>query len=157
MGMARVEHGRRARSVFVYGVNSAVPDVWKFVVRQGRFLPEGDLSRAAALVVLGPKLKRELFGDDNALGSYVRVGGRRFMVVGVMAPKGLLLGLDIDDVAYVPVAAAQQLFNRDDLMEIDAMFAEHLDPDAVVADVRAVLRARHDGEEDFSVTTCSGS
>ncbi len=41
-GMARVAAGERGRSVFIYGVTSDVPDVWKFQVRQGRFLPPGD-------------------------------------------------------------------------------------------------------------------
>jgi len=106
MGMARVERGERGRSIFIYGVNSEVPEVWKFRVRQGRFLPEGDPRRASPLTVLGPTLKRELFGSENALGKHVRIGGRRFLVIGVMEPKGQLLGIDIDDSAYIPVASA---------------------------------------------------
>jgi len=46
-GMARVEAGGRGRSVFVYGVTSSVPAVWKFQIGQGRFLPEADAGRAA--------------------------------------------------------------------------------------------------------------
>ena len=98
-GMARVESGARGRSVFVYGVTSSVPAVWKFQIGQGRFLPEADAGRAAPLAVLGPKLKREIFGEANALGEHVRIGGQRFQVIGVMAPKGMLLGFDIDDSA----------------------------------------------------------
>jgi len=153
MGMAEVEHADRGRSVFVYGVTSDVPDVWKFRIRQGRFLPPGDPRRAAPLAVLGPKLKRELFGEASALGEHVRIGGERFLVIGVMAPKGQLLGFDIDDSAYVPVASAQRLFNRDELQEVDVLFASHAGVDEVVAGIRRTLIARHDGEEDFTITT----
>jgi len=153
MGAARVEHEGRGRSVFVYGVTSDVPEVWKFGVRQGRFLPAGDPRRSAPLAVLGPKLKREIFGDANALGSYVRIGGRRFKVIGVMAPKGQLLGFDIDDSAYVPVATAQELFNRDGLLEVDVLFSSRAVEREVVAAVARTLRERHDGEDDFTVTT----
>jgi putative ABC transport system permease protein len=153
MGMAEVERGNRGRSVFVYGVTSDVPEVWKFRIRQGSFLPESDARRAAAVTVLGPKLKRELFGESNALGEHVRIGGERFRVIGVMAPKGQLLGFDIDDSAYVPVAAAQRLFNRDELMEIDVLFAGGLRPEAVEEGVRRTLVGRHAGEEDFTLTT----
>jgi len=153
MGMARVEAGERGRSVFIYGVNSEVPALWKWGVRQGRFLPAGDPRRAAPLTVLGPKLKREIFGEANALGEHVRIGGRRFLVIGVMTPKGQILGFDIDDAAYVPVAAAQRLFDREELMEIDVLFSERADPRAIVAGVRRVLKERHDGEEDFTITT----
>ncbi len=34
-GNARVEAGERARSVFIYGVTSDVPDVWRFAVGRG--------------------------------------------------------------------------------------------------------------------------
>ena len=153
MGTARVQAGERGRSVFVYGVNSEIPDVWKFEVRQGRFLPQGDPRRGAPVVVLGPKLKREIFGEENALGRFVRLGGQRFLVIGVMAPKGLLLGFDIDDSAYIPVARARALFDEDGLIEIDMTFSQHSNLDRVVADVRSTLMARHEDEEDFSITT----
>jgi putative ABC transport system permease protein len=152
-GMARVEREGRGRSVFIYGANAELSTVWKFEVGQGRFLPEGDPRRAAPLVVLGPKLKREIFGDANALGEYVRVGGQRFLVIGVMAPKGMLLGFDIDDSAYIPVASAQQLFDLPELQEIDLLFSLGMDSEWIADMVRDVLMARHEDEEDFTITT----
>lgn len=153
MGMARVEARERGRSVFVYGVTPDVPDVWKFRIRQGRFLPAGDPSRAASVAVLGPTLKREIFGETNALGEHVRIGGRRFVVIGVMEPKGRFLNFDLDDTAYVPVASAQRLFNRDDLVEIDVLFSSRMDATPVVAGIRRALMGRHGGEEDFTIVT----
>ena len=50
----------------------------------------------------------------------MRVGGQRFLVIGVMESKGQFLGFDIDDAVYIPVALAVALFNsRNELMEID--------------------------------------
>jgi putative ABC transport system permease protein len=152
-GTARVEAMQRGRGVVVYGVTSDVPLVWKFGVRQGRFLPAGDPRQGAPLAVLGPKLKRELFGEANALGEHVKVGGRRFLVIGVMEPKGQFLGFDLDDTVYVPVTSAQEIFNTDDLMEIDLVFTQGLQPAAVKERIRTTLMARHGGEEDFTITT----
>jgi len=152
-GTARVEAGERGRGVIVYGVTSEVPRVWKFEVRQGRFLPAGDPRRGAPLAVLGPTLKRELFSEANALGEHVRIGGRRFLVIGVMAPKGQFLGLDIDDSAYVPVASAQSLFNADELQGIDLIFSAGAPAAAVKNRVRSALILRHGGQEDFTVFT----
>ena len=152
-GTARVEAGERGRGVVVYGVTADVPRVWKFEVRQGRFLPPGDPRRGAPLAVLGPTLKREIFGEANALGEHVRIGGRRFLVIGIMAPKGQFLGFDIDDAVYVPVTSAQSLFNTDELAEVDVLFSAG-GPAAVVKErVRRALMARHDGQEDFTITT----
>ena len=152
-GSARVEAGERGRNVVVYGVTWEVPDVWKFRVRQGRFLPAADPRRSAPYTVLGPRVKRELFGDEPALGERVRIGGQRFLVIGVMEPKGLLLGFDMDDAAYVPVANAKTLFNTDELTEIDILFSPQASPARVKAGARDVLMRRHGGEEDFTITT----
>ncbi len=153
MGLGRVEANGRGRSVPINGVTSEVPAVWKFAVGQGVFIPEGDASRRTSVAVLGPRVKRELFGDKNPLGEFVRVSGHRMRVIGVMAPKGQLLGFDIDDAVYISVATAMQIFNQDELIEIDLIFDEGLDPERVANRIRAVLTARHNGHEDFTVTT----
>jgi len=152
-GLARVEAGSRARSVFVVGVTDSVLDVFKLEVRQGRFLPAGDPRRGAPLAVLGPTLKRELFGEANALGERVRIGGQRFLVIGVMAGKGNVLGLDLDDRVYVPIAACQRLFNKDALVEIDLVFSERVSAEVVSAEVARTMRERHGGDEDFTIIT----
>lgn len=152
-GSARVQAGERGRDVFVYGVTAEVPAVWRFPVGQGRFLPGGDPRRQSPVAVLGPRLKREIFGGSNALGEHVRIGGRRFRVIGVLQSKGQFLGFDLDDAAYIPVASAQSLFHRDDLMEIDVLFSGSARPEDVKEGVRRALMARHGGEEDFTVRT----
>jgi len=152
-GQARVEGNGRGRSVLIYGGTSDMPDVLKFDVGQGSFLPPGDPRRGSAVAVLGPKLKRELFGEKNALGEFVRIAGTRLRVIGVMAPKGRILGFDIDDAAYVPVKTVMQMFNLDELMEIDVLFAHEGLTQRVEEEVRALLTTRHSGKEDFTIVT----
>jgi putative ABC transport system permease protein len=152
MGQARVEAGERARSVTVLGATPDLPRLWKFGARQGGFWQRGDPRSGAAYAVLGPRLARELFGERSPLGELVRIAGSRFRVTGVMQPKGQMMGFDVDDIAIVPVASALTLFNQDELMEIDLVYASMLETDRVAAEVRRVLRGRH-GAEDFTVTT----
>ena len=152
-GTARVSSGERARDSFVYGTSGDALEVWNFEVRLGRFLPDSELGRATPVAVLGPKLKNELFGAENALGRRIRVGSHRFLVIGVMAPVGQFAGLTLDDAVYIPVASAQQVFDHAHVMEIDALFTPGLPPATVVAGVKRVLKARHGGEEDFTVMT----
>jgi putative ABC transport system permease protein len=153
MASGRVEAGERARSVTVLGVTPDLPTLYRFGARQGSFWPEGDPRRAAPYAVLGPKLAHELFGDRGALGEFVRVAGGRFRVVGVMEPKGEMMGFDMDDIAYVPVASAMDLFNLDELMEIDLIYSSARDAARVEAEVKRVLAVRHGGNEDFTVTS----
>jgi putative ABC transport system permease protein len=155
VGQARVEGGGRGRSVFVYGVTEAFPAIMKFDIGQGSFLPPGDPRRGSSVAVLGPRLKRELFGAENALGRFVRIAGARLRVIGVMEPKGQILGMDIDDAAYIPVATAMRLFNLEELQEIDIVFAHEGLTQAAIEAVRSVLVDRHRGDEDFTIVSQS--
>jgi putative ABC transport system permease protein len=152
-GTARVEAGSRARNVPINGVTPELQTVFGFRTRIGSFWPAGDPRRGASVAVLGPKLARELFEDTSPLGQLIRVGGARLRVLGVMEPKGEMLGFDLDDTAYVPVATAMQLFNLSDLAEVDLTYTPADATDRIVAEVKRVLSARHAGEEDFTVTT----
>ena len=152
IGQARVEGGGRGRSVFIYGSTSQLPEVLKFGIGQGSFLPEGDPRRGGHVAVLGPSLKRELFGEENALGRFVRIASARLRVIGVMEPKGEMLGMDIDDAAYIPVATAMRLFNMEELQEIDVLYRHAGLTEATIRAVHATLLQRHRGEEDFTIT-----
>jgi len=153
MGQAQVEGGGRGRSVYIYGVTHEMPATWNFPVGQGSFLPPLDPRRQGAHAVLGPKLAGELFHEGSPLGERVRIGGRSFLVVGVMAPKGQFLGFDLDDSAYVQVATAMDLFNLDELIEIDVLARSTEAIPAVVEAMRRILTERHRGREDFTIIT----
>ncbi len=153
MGQARVEGNGRGRSVFLYGVGWEASAAWRFSVGQGSFLPKMDPNRRASYAVLGSKLARELFDEVSPLGRRVRIGGYSFLVIGVMEAKGQLLGFDLDDTAYIPVATAMDLFDAYELQEIDIVAAGTEAIPEVVEGARAVLMARHRGEEDFTITT----
>ncbi len=151
-GNAEVDGNGRLRRVSVYGVGPDMLTVFKGKVSTGQFLPPDDATNARAVVVLGSKLKNELFGAENALGTRVRIGGLQFRVIGVLASKGQFLGIDLDDTAFIPAARAMELFNRDGLNEIDVAAAEGVPAASVVATVKEVMKARH-GREDFTIVS----
>ena len=152
-GQARVEYGPLGRSVYVYGANHDAPEAWGFRVGQGNFLPEADPRRQGSAAVLGPKLAHELFGAESPLGRRVRIGGRSFLVIGVMEPKGQMLGFDLDDSCYIPVASAMGLFDQSELLEIDILARSAGSIAAAERGITEVLTARHRGEEDFTITS----
>lgn len=151
-GNAAVESGGRSRRAMVIGASPEAPKVWQFKVALGQFLPPDDPGNPRALVVLGSKVYRELFGHDNPLGQAVRIGGFRYKVVGVMESKGQLLGFDLDDAIYLPTARAMEIFNRESLMEIDVLYASDANPTTVAEQVRKIIKERH-GEDDITIVT----
>ena len=137
----------------VLGSTPALYQVRQLSMSQGSFIPEGDPAKMTAVCVLGYKLKRELFGQKSALGSWIRIGDRRFRVTGIMAKKGQSMGLDMGDVAVIPVASALNLFNTSSLFRIliEAGSREAI-PKAKEA-IRRIIRDRHEGEDDVTIIT----
>lgn len=151
-GNTEVSGNGRLRRTTVNGVGANMARVYSIKVKTGQFLPDEELENARAFVVLGAKLKSELFGSSNPLGARVRLGTLQFRVIGVLEAKGQFLGVDLDDAAYIPTARALELFNRDGMMKIDVAYGEGVAAARIVAAIKGSLMARH-GREDFTVTT----
>ncbi len=151
-GNSEVAGNGRVRRTMIFGGSADMLRVFNVRVRVGQFLPREEAGEARNFAVLGPKLKEELFGSGNALGSRVRIGGLQFRVIGVLEAKGQFLGIDLDDTAYIPAARGLELFNRDGLTEIHLSYAEGVPAQRVAEDTKRLLTARH-GREDFTITT----
>jgi len=151
VGSAGVSYRGREREVMILGTTSAFLDVRHLEMSSGRFLPAGDPRRMSPLCVLGAKLKQELFGVEPAIGRWVRIGDRRFRVIGTLASEGRSIGVDIEDIAIVPVAAAQALFDSFSLFRV---LVEARSDEAIpraAEDIRRIIRQRHEGEDDVTV------
>lgn len=153
IGAGDVRAGARSRETPVLGSTSELLDIRHMEMAQGQFLPEGDPRHSQPVCVIGAKVASELFGSRPALGEWVRVGDRRFRVIGIMTTQGESLGSNTDEIVIVPLAAAQALFNTQALFRVlvEAKSREQI-PDAK-ADVEEIIRLRHEGERDVTVIT----
>lgn len=153
VGTSEISTGGRLREALVVGTTAEYVEVRTLKLAQGRFLPDDDWNHGAPVIALGAKLATELFGNTAALGQFVRIGDRRFRVIGVLASSGTGLGMNTDELAFVPVATAQQMFNSNTLFRI---LIEARNRDAIEIakqQVRDILKQRHEGEEDVTVIT----
>ncbi len=149
-GNAEVRFHGKTRRTMIIGGGHDLPRVMASRVQTGSFLPDEDPTQARAFVVLGSKIRDELFAGQNPLGSYLSVGSQRYQVIGVMEPKGQILGFDMDDTVFIPAVRAMELFNRPGLMEIHLSYQSSADLDNVLRSITAVLKERH-GREDFTL------
>lgn len=152
LGSAPAEFEERHRDVYVLGVTAEFAAARRLTMAAGQFIPAGDLYRGEPVVVLGPKLKQELFLGENPLGQNIRIGQARLRVIGVLEPKGQSLGIDFDDLAVVPVATGLRLFNQSSLSRIMVQARDEASIPAAVREVKEILTDRH-RDEDFTVIT----
>ena len=153
VGASQLSWRERSRDVSVFGSSHDLLEIRHWTMSEGKFLPPLDMDQASPVCVIGAKLRRELFGNNNAIGEWVRLGDRRFRVIGVLATEGRTVGIDVEEVIVIPVASAQALFNEASLFRI---IIEAKDRDAIKRASEFVIRTirdRHQGEEDITLVT----
>jgi putative ABC transport system permease protein len=152
MGSSEVEANDRIRVATVIGTGHSMADVFQLEMAIGQFLPADDPLSPRALAVIGSTIQEDLYGSQSALGDRIRIGGSRFRVVGVAAPKGDIVGVNVDESVVIPTARAMELYNVNTVMDITVRYEENAPVDEVVASLRRLMLARH-GVEDFNIAT----
>ncbi len=160
LGQQKVSYGNEGKKILIFGVSAAYETIdKKTTLAEGNFFTESDDRSQAMVVVLGSKIKETLFGDQTAVDKFVRIGNKKFRVVGVLEEQGGGFGfMDFNDMAYMPI---KTLHNK--ILGIDyAMYFIHQLNDVSYADetaeeIRLLMRERHDitdpTKDDFRVST----
>lgn len=157
-GTATAGYGAETFSLTVLGGTEQMADIYSLVSDQGSFFLPEDVAVRADVVVIGHKIKEELFGQSDALGEKIRIKDRNFRIVGILPKKGQVSFLNVDEVAFVPYTTAQQYifgikhFNR---LVIEADSEANID--RTVADITTTLRNLHNitdpDKDDFFIET----
>jgi putative ABC transport system permease protein len=152
LGTETVAFGERRRQAAIFGSTHEALEVRHLTVSSGQFLPPLEWDRGSPIAVLGQTVAHELFPGRDPVGQVVRVGDWRMRVIGVLAPRGQQLGVNMDDVAIVPVATAMKMFNRTSIFRLVLQVRSHADLDRAKERIVRLLTERH-GEEDVTAIT----
>ena len=153
IGAAEISWQGRKRESTIQGSTHELLELRKWKMAQGQFLPKADISRANSVCVIGTNIRNELFGAHAALGRWVRIGDRRFRVIGILADEGQSMGFDVKDAVIIPVASAQSLFNVPSLFRIFVEVKTREALPKVMTFIKDTIKDRHQGAEDVTVIT----
>lgn len=153
LGQAAVSYGPLRRDIQVMGTTLEFLQLRRLSMDSGAFLPAGEMDRGAPVCVIGSKVQQELFPGQNAVGRIIRLDEWRFRVIGVMSSKGQSMGFDFNDIAFIPVATAMDVFNQTTLFRIMIETNSYDELDPVKKEILKVLTERHSNQEDVTVLT----
>jgi putative ABC transport system permease protein len=153
IGEATANYERRGRAAAVIGTTQAFLDIRGVPISLGEGLPLGQEGLSARVCVIGKKIHRELFGEQNPLGARLKLGEYPFRVVGVIGQRGQSMMVDLDEVVLIPAVSALRMFNRVGLFRMLVQIAPSSNMDRAVERLTAILKERHDNIEDFTVLT----
>ena len=141
------------------GASDLLAEILDVYPAEGNYFTEDDIRQYASVAVIGSELKQNLFGPESALGQKIKMKNRAFKVVGVLNPKGSMVGMNVDKMAIVPYTTAQKYllginyFNGGII--INAESEDAVAP--LIEDVKYVLRENHNisdpKKDDFHIVT----
>ena len=108
------------------------------------------------MVVLGSKVARDLFGENDPQGQQIKIKKTNFTIIGVMKERGTSGFENQDNQVFVPVTTAQKILlgiNHVNYLSLKIDTPENIEP--AMEFIKQTLRERHDivSEEydDFDV------
>jgi putative ABC transport system permease protein len=141
----------------IFGITPSYQEVQDYRIREGRPLTDVDLAQRQPVVVVGAEIADKLFENVDAVGRDVRILGDRFTIVGVIQPKGRVLGQSFDSFVLMPLPRFEMLYGRRNTTTISVKMPEAADVAPAMARAEEAMRIAHGlrpGEDnDFSVET----
>ncbi len=140
----------------VYGVTPNYGEIRKVNVAYGRFITEADELHRQKVCVLGNEVAEKLFPNVDAVGKEVRAGNQSYIVVGVAAKMGTVLGISQDNFVIIPFSTFRAGWHRPNGSV--SLFVQARGPELMEAaqdEVRVILRTRHhlaySEDDDFGI------
>ncbi len=156
--LADVEwRNRTVGSATVFGVTADFQRVQDYRFESGNPLTDLDVRERRRVVVIGNDIAKNLFDGVDPIGQEIRLKGQLFSVVGVVAPKGRVLGQSFDGFILMPISAFESLYGRRLTTTISVKMADPGALPAAMGKAQEAMRLAHrlrPGEaDDFTIET----
>ncbi|MBU1179938.1 ABC transporter permease, partial [Patescibacteria group bacterium] len=157
-GNETLSYGNEVYRGTILGSSEGIFDIYNAYPSEGTLFTSDDVLGLSDVVVIGNKIKEELFGESDAVGEKIKIKGKNYRVIGILPSKGEASLMTLDEMVVMPYTTAQsyimgiKYFNE---MLIEADTEENVD--IVVKDIELTLRSMHGitdpDKDDFYINT----
>ncbi|AHF68266.1 MacB family efflux pump subunit [Pseudomonas cichorii] len=154
-GQAGVRFGNLDHSSYVGGNDTHFPAIFNWPVVEGSYFTEADERNAAAVAVIGHKVRQKLFKDRaSPIGQYILIENVPFQVVGVLQEKGASSGdLDSDNRIAIPYSSASiRLFGTQNPEYIAIATKDAGKVKEAERSINDLMQRLHNGKNDYELT-----
>ncbi|HEU4993489.1 MAG TPA: ABC transporter permease [Gemmatimonadaceae bacterium] len=152
-----VWHERTLGDVLVFGVSPEHQVVQDYRFSSGEPLNEIDVRQRRNVAVIGADVAKKLFEEVEPVGREVRIRGELFTIIGVVAPKGRVLGQSFDGFVLMPITTFESIYGRRQTTTISVKMPTALEVTGAMTRAEEAMRVAHQlrpGQEpDFSLET----
>ncbi len=155
---ANFTYGKETYQGMIAGGAENLSTLFDVYPQEGTFFTKDDVENNSPVIVIGSKIKEELFGLSNPIGERIKINNKNFRVIGVFPKKGTVSSLNLDEVAIAPYTTVQNYLTGSKsfntiLVKVDST----ANLERAKADVTSTLRMSHNikdpSKDDFYITT----
>jgi putative ABC transport system permease protein len=157
-GASTAFYGDQTYRLTILGGSELMDKIFDMSPAKGNFISAEDVKGLNGVVVLGSKVKDELFGNSDAINKRIKIKGMSLRVVGVLPSKGQVSFFNFDEMAIVPYTTAMQyIFGKKsyDRIVVEADTTGNIN--RTVSDITATIRNSHNitdpDKDDFHIET----
>jgi len=107
-GSESATYGTETYRPTIFGVTDLFAKIYDMYPAEGRLFNDDEIKSYADVVIIGSKIKDELFGNSEAVGQKIKIKGKNFRVIGILPKKGQTSFFNFDEAVVVPYTTAQQ-------------------------------------------------
>ncbi len=143
-------YGSENWSSTITGSNNAYFSAANWRLAEGRFFNDTEVHAGKAVCVIGATVRKELYGQQNPIGSEIRVKQFSCEVIGLLAAKGQgAMGMDQDDLIVMPLRTVQRrLTGNQDIGTILISMKDGADTEKVIQQLKELMRERRNVSEN---------
>ena len=154
---AAAKHGYNEAIVSITGTTAAYYDIRGLTLSDGRFIKTTDVDSSSYVAVLSSDTAEELFGRVDVVGEQVTIGGRLFLVVGVLEAESSMMASMMSGLAvYIPFTVEASMAGQPYVTTVYASAADPSGTDAAEEAMSRFMLQRYTQDEDaFSLFNMS--
>lgn len=158
----RASCGNKYSNARVTGVGADYLEINNDALIRGRPFLKQDFTRKRQVVIIGTDVQKDLFGQlRNPVGKEIRLGKRKFTIIGVLAKKsrdflssiGSGGGQNANNRLLIPYSIYQQMNGSKDIDVLQAQAVTLTKSETVASQVKKILKFRHRNRYDYASET----
>jgi len=152
-GQVVLSYKNKSQRVSFRGIEQSLVNI---EITEGRFFNKQESKERKKVIAIGKGIKKDFFGDENAIGKKIKVNQIFFEVIGVIDFKeSALVGERVDEIVFFPFEVAQkEILGIDYVSGIAIQLKPDVEANYAMGEISKILRQNHrikNENDDFTV------
>ena len=158
-GMTQVRYGTQSTVSQVLGTTYSFQDVGQYFSQRGRFVSDSDNDTRRRVAAIGEQVREDLALPENPIGEFIQINGEWLKIIGLLEPKGEILGNNLDNRIMIPFSTMTSINGNQQRPDIQIMLtiADLGNLENIRQTITRLLRSAHnleeEDEDDFRIQT----